>query len=68
MQPNTLTRGKYKDKIYVKNIRKIHVRYRSGFRIRMRTKMSGIPNTGVTIYGPMIYTAPRIRILMRADG
>ncbi len=22
----------------------------------------------LTIYGPMIYTAPRIRILMRADG
>ncbi len=22
----------------------------------------------VTIYGPMIYTAPPIRILMRADG
>ncbi len=22
----------------------------------------------ITIYGPMIYTAPRIRILMRADG
>ncbi len=24
--------------------------------------------TIITIYGPMIYTAPRIRILMRADG
>ncbi len=23
---------------------------------------------GITIYGPMIYTAPSIRILMRADG
>jgi hypothetical protein len=23
---------------------------------------------GLTIYGPMIYTAPRIRILMQADG
>ncbi len=22
----------------------------------------------LTIYGPMIYTAPRLRILMRADG
>ncbi len=22
----------------------------------------------ITIYGPMIYTAPSIRILMRADG
>ncbi len=52
MKPNTLTRGKYKDKIYVKNIRKIHVRYGSGFRIRMRTKMSRIPNAGEYI---MIY-------------
>ncbi len=25
-------------------------------------------NAIITIYGPMIYTAPRIRILMRADG